>query len=191
MIKKTALVWNEINQKHLSIHSMPIDQCTFVRMFFFIINLKTASDFAKPHLTYTWNLETQIPPLLRYECSVCKNKWKKRNKEKKFSQISQIISSQIRIQFTTHLLCMLCVLMRLYNFFLNFIVHQYFFPQENKYAIYIKVNGHLEMTKKVPYINMGAKMNKNLKRDTKKKKPTILKSTSHYFTWVATQTVKM
>lgn len=75
--KKTALVWNEMNQKHLSIHSMLIDQCTFVRMFFFIIiNLKTATDFAKPHLPFTWNLETHIPPLSRYKCSVCKNKWK-------------------------------------------------------------------------------------------------------------------
>lgn len=40
------------------------------------------------------------------------------------------------------------------------------FPQENKYAIYMKVNGHLEMTKKVPYIKMGAKIS----RESPKKK---------------------
>lgn len=71
--------------------------------------------------------------------SVKKNMKKGRNKEKEFSQI---ISSRIRIPLTTHLLCILCVSMRLYNF-VDFIVHRYFFPQENKYAIYIKVNGHL------------------------------------------------
>lgn len=32
--KVTVLVWNEMNQKHLSIHSTLIDQCSFVRMFF-------------------------------------------------------------------------------------------------------------------------------------------------------------
>lgn len=46
------------------------------------------------------------------------------------------------------------------------------------------------MTKKVPYINIGAKINKNLKRDTKEAHQWE-QSTSHYFTWVATQTVKM
>lgn len=65
--------------------------------------------------------------------------------------------------------------MRLYNF-VDFIVHQQFFPQENKYAIYIKVNGHLEMTKKVPYINIGAKI--NISRETPNK-PTDGKSLVH------------
>lgn len=46
------------------------------------------------------------------------------------------------------------------------------------------------MTKKVPYINIGAEINKNLKRDTKEAHQWE-ESTSHYFTWVATQIVKM
>lgn len=47
-----------------------------------------------------------------------------------------------------------------------------------------------QMTKKVPYINIGAKINRNLKRDPKEAHQWE-ESTSHYFTWVATQTVKM
>lgn len=84
---------------------------------------------------------------------------------------------------------MLCVPMRLYNFLGILLYTNIFFPQENKYAIYIKVNGHLEMTIKVPYINGGK--NKIKSKETPKKAHHSEESTSHYFTWVATQTVKM
>lgn len=75
---------------------------------------------------------------------------KRRNKEK---GIQSNTSNQNSVYYTPVLHVVRFYVM--VQFF--WIVHQYLFPQENKYAIYIKVNGHLEMTKKVPYINMGAK----------------------------------